>query len=74
MADDVYINQSYIKKLCESKGISQNQLASLIGVSRGALSNALSRKRGVGRKTLVGLLRVFPEETVSTLTEERKVS
>ena len=74
MVDDVYINQSYIKKLCESKEISQNQLANLIGVSRGAWSNALSRKRGVGRKTLVGLLRVFPEETVSTLTEERKVS
>jgi len=51
------------------KGWSQNQLARNIGVSPGALSNALSGKRGVGRATLSGLLRMFPDETVKSLTK-----
>lgn len=57
--------------LVERQGISQNQLAFKIGIGRGSLSNALSGRRGVGRKTLVGLLRLFPTESVESLTKER---
>ena len=62
------INTVFIKEICNRNGLSQNQLADQIGITKGALSNALSGKRGVGRKTLVGLLKMFPEETVSSLT------
>lgn len=63
-----------VKKLIDECNLSQNQMANQIGVSRGSLSNALSGRRGVGRKTLVGLLRLFPDETVASLTLERKVA
>ncbi|MBP7899128.1 MAG: helix-turn-helix transcriptional regulator [Candidatus Syntrophosphaera sp.] len=62
------INTVFIKEICNRNGLSQNQLADQIGITKGALSNALSGKRGVGRKTLVGLLKMLPEETVSSLT------
>ncbi len=62
------INTIFIKEICNRNGLSQNQLADQIGITKGALSNALSGKRGVGRKTLVGLLKMLPEETVSSLT------
>lgn len=62
------INAVFIKEICNRNGLSQNQLADQIGITKGALSNALSGKRGVGRKTLVGLLKMLPEETVSSLT------
>ena len=66
------INIVKIKQLQCERGFSQNQLAYQIGIAKGALSNALSGKRGVGRKTLVGLLRIFPQETVESLTKERE--
>lgn len=64
------IKTAKIKKLQSVNGLSQNEMAHQIGVSKGALSNALAGKRGVGRKTLVGLLRLFPDESVASLTEE----
>ncbi len=64
--------KALIISLADSKGFSQNQLALHIGISRGSLSNALSGRRGVGRKTLVGLLRLFPTESVESLTQERR--
>ena len=60
--------------LVKELGISQNQMANQIGVCRGSLSNALSGKRGVGRKTLIGLLQLFPDETVESLTLKRQVA
>ena len=58
----------------EQRGWSQNELARNIGVSPGQLSNALNGHKGAGRKLLGGLLRVFPQETVVSLTvSERQV-
>lgn len=60
------LNTRIIRELLGNR--SQNQLAKQIGISRGALSNALTGRRGVGRKLLAGLLRAFPEQTIASLT------
>lgn len=63
-----------VMTLAREHGITQNQLARTIGVSPGTLSNALNGKRGVGRSILSRLLRMFPQETVASLTiSERQV-
>jgi len=62
-----------VKELIIENNLSQNQLAERIGVSKGYISNSLSGKRGAGRKLLAGLLRMFPEESVATLTTESRV-
>ena len=68
------LQKARITKLMQDQGLSQNRLAYKIGVTRGALSKALSGKRQAGRKLLAGLLRKFPNESVSSLTvNERQV-
>jgi transcriptional regulator with XRE-family HTH domain len=62
-----------VKALSQALGLTQNQLAYRIGISRGAFSRAINGKTGVGRKTLAGLLRLFPGQSVSSLTVERLV-
>ncbi len=62
------------KALINESNLSQNQLACKIGVSRGSLSNALNGRRGAGRKLLSGLLRMFPQESLVSLTTERQVT
>ena len=66
------LNTATVKKLLNNYNLSQNQMAKKIGISRGFLSNALSGKRGVGRKLLSGLLRNFPDETISSLTSNER--
>ncbi|MDR3565541.1 MAG: helix-turn-helix transcriptional regulator [Negativicutes bacterium] len=61
------LNKARVKELINGRDLSQNQLAAQIGVSRGSLSNALSGRRGVGRKLLAGLLRILPGETLASL-------
>lgn len=56
------INQEIIKRKLQINGWSQNELARQMQISRGALSNVLSGRRGAGRKVIAGLLRAFPEE------------
>ena len=63
------INKPVVVERMQEIGMSQNQLARNIGVRPGTLSNALSGRRGVGRTTLSGLLRMFPNETVKSLTK-----
>ena len=68
------LNALAVKDLMMVHNISQKQLARQIGVSKGFLSNACAGKRGVGRKMLAGLLRAFPQQSVSDLTiSERQV-
>ena len=62
------LNQDNVIELSKRCGWSQNELARKIGLSRGSLSNALSGRRGAGRKMLAGLLKLFPDESVSSLT------
>ena len=68
------LNALAVKDLMMVHNVSQNQFARQIGVSKGFLSNACAGKLGVGRKMLVGLLRAFPQQSVSDLTiSERQV-
>ena len=67
------LKANVVKALIHESDLSQNQLAERIGISKGYLSNALSGRRGAGRKLLSGLLRMFEEESVATLTIERKI-
>ena len=62
------LNADAIKVLIDERNLSQNQLAHLIKVQPGSLSNALSGRRQAGRKLLAGLLRLFPNESVASLT------
>ncbi len=62
-----------VKKLIYESNLSQNQLAVQIGISKGYLSNSINGRRGVGRKLMSGLLRMFPEECLANLTHERRV-
>ena len=65
------LNKAAIAALLKERGLSQNALAHQIGVQRGTLSNALSGRKGCGRKILSGLLTLFPNESVASLTERR---
>lgn len=68
------LNALAVKDSMMVHNVSQNQFARQIGVSKGFLSNACAGKRGVGRKMLAGLLRAFPQQSVSDLTiSERQV-
>ena len=62
------LNADVIKVLIDKRNLSQNELARQIGVQPGSLSNALSGRRHAGRKLLAGLLRLFPNESVASLT------
>ncbi len=71
----MHLNKGLIVKLLEQNGWSQNELARRLGVARGTLSNALSGKRGPGRKLLSRLCYQFPGESVATFTtKERRVA
>lgn len=66
------LNKDYVVEKCTASGLSQNELASMAGVSKGTLSRALNGKRGAGRKLLGGLLRVLPQATYDLLIIENK--
>jgi transcriptional regulator with XRE-family HTH domain len=71
----VRLNNDKIQQLLDDHKLNRARLARQIGISRGALSNALAGRRTVGRKLLAGLIRAFPGETVETLTlPERQVA
>jgi len=65
----VHLDTKSIKELLSRHSLSQNQLARDMGIARGTLSNALSGRRGAGRKVLAGLLRTFPEERLENFIE-----
>ncbi len=66
------LNKNYVVEKCTASGLSQNELASMAGVSKGTLSRALNGKRGAGRKLLGGLLKVLPQATYDLLIIENK--
>ncbi|SPF54691.1 putative transcription regulator containing HTH domain [Candidatus Desulfosporosinus infrequens] len=66
------LNNAAIAALMKGRGITQNQLARLINVQAGSLSNALSGRKGCGRKILSGLLTLFPNESVASLTVNKR--
>ncbi len=66
------LNNARIQELLGEHDMMQIQLAQKIGITAGALSNALAGRRSAGRKLLAGLLRAFPGETLETLTFSKK--
>ena len=64
------LNSAAVRTLYKGYGWSQNELARRVNVEPGTLSNALSGRRGAGRKVLSGLLRIFPDESAASLTSE----
>ena len=69
------LRKDKVASLTLQRGITNNELARLLDIRPGSLSNALSGKRGVGRQILSALLREFPEESVASLTmPERQVA
>lgn len=62
------LHNEKIDELRKQHGLSRNQLARLINVQPGSLANVMAGRRKPGRKLLAGLLRLFPAETVSSLT------
>lgn len=66
------LNADVIKNLMTERNFSQNELARLMNVGRGSLSNALSGRREAGRKILAGLLTIFPKESVASLTIDER--
>jgi lambda repressor-like predicted transcriptional regulator len=61
------LNRGYIIELAANSGWSQNELARRMKLPKGTLSNALSGRRGAGRKVIAGLLRVFPQESFTDM-------
>ena len=61
------LNKEYIEKMCLVSGWSQNELARQMKIPKGTISNALSARRGAGRKLLSRLLMVFPNESTESL-------
>ncbi|KLU65694.1 hypothetical protein DEAC_c23240 [Desulfosporosinus acididurans] len=68
------LSKEKITDLIQQKGISQNELARLMNVAQGSLSNALSGRRSAGRKILSGLLSIFPKETAASLTIMERIN
>lgn len=62
------LNKKHIMYLAARHGLTQNQLAHELDISKSSLSNILSGRRGAGPTVIIGLLRVFPEETVFSVT------
>ncbi|QDR81378.1 XRE family transcriptional regulator [Sporomusa termitida] len=68
------LNSDKVQQLLDDYKLNRSRLARQIGISRGALSNALAGRRTAGKKLLAGLIRAFPDETIATLTlSERQV-
>jgi transcriptional regulator with XRE-family HTH domain len=64
----VRLNTARVQQLFVEQETNPCRVARQTGISRSALSNALAGRRTVGKKLLAGLLRVFPGESVETLT------
>ena len=66
------LNNARIQELLGIHNMTQLKLAMLIGIERSSLSNALSGRRGAGRKILAGLLHTFPDESFDSLTVPKR--
>lgn len=61
------LNVEYLKELMTAEAMSLGQLSEKSGISKAQLSRILSNKRGIGSKTMVGLLRAFPDAETERL-------
>ena len=63
----MFLNLEYLKELIEKNGLSQRQLARKSGLSLATISRIITGKRGTGTRTLAGIRRAFPEESLYKL-------
>lgn len=56
--------KSLIQELLARQKLTQSELARMLQVKRGTVSNIISGRRGMGRKVIAGIMRAFPEESL----------
>jgi len=61
------LNLEYIRKLLYQNDWSERELARKSGLSSATISRILSGKRGAGTKTLIGIRKAFPNESIDNL-------
>ena len=61
------VNMEYILELIHVHNLTLGQLSIKSGISKSQLSRILAGKRGVGMKTINGILRAFPEASISQI-------
>lgn len=61
------VNVNYIRKLIEKHGYTLGQLEVKTGISKAHWSRILAYKRGIGTKTVIAIMRAFPEADVSQI-------
>lgn len=61
------LNVDYLKGLLEKRGWSERNLALRSGLSIATISRIISGKRGLGSRTISGIIRAFPEESMEKL-------
>lgn len=61
------VNMNYIRMLIEKHGYTLGQLEVKTGISKAHWSRILADKRGVGTKTVLAIMRAFPEADASQI-------
>jgi transcriptional regulator with XRE-family HTH domain len=61
------LNVDYIEELIRKKGWSERKLAMKAGVSSATISRIITGKRGTGTRSLIGIMKAFPEEPIERL-------
>lgn len=61
------VNVAYIQMLIKSHNYTLGQLAVKSGISKAQWSRILAYKRGVGTKTIAGVMRAFPEARIDQI-------
>lgn len=68
------INADYIKELMDNKNYTIGQLSVKTGISKSQLSRILRYKRGIGSKSLEGLVKAFPDADLKKIFFENDVT
>ena len=63
----VKMDVAYIKGLMDEHKMTLGQLEIKSGISKSHLSRILSGKRGVGMKTIKGIMKAFPEAKIDKI-------
>lgn len=61
------VNVDYILELIHVHNMTLGQLSIKSGISKSQLSRILAGKRGIGMKSVNGILRAFPEASISQI-------
>lgn len=58
---DVNINTVFLNNYLKSKGLSESEFATIIGVAHSTVNRVLNGKRNPGGKFIAGVLNEFPD-------------